>query len=170
MRVRAMSGAFIINGKDYLMMKRSKDRKIAPGMWGPVGGHVEPYELNDPKATCLREIYEEAGIEEKSFEKLDLKYIILRREKEEIRLHYIFIGKAKTRYYDDKTNEGKLYWINQNELIGKPMSFTVREALEHYNKIENKNNEIMVGTVSVDDNKPYMNWNSLDEWEGIIAI
>jgi 8-oxo-dGTP diphosphatase len=64
---------------------------------GAVGGHVEPNESNDPKATCLREIYEEAGIEEKDFEKLDLKYIILRREKDEIRVHHIFIGITKTK-------------------------------------------------------------------------
>jgi hypothetical protein len=34
MRLRVMSGAFIINGKGYLMMKRVENRKLAPGMWG----------------------------------------------------------------------------------------------------------------------------------------
>jgi len=167
MRLRMMSGAFIINGKDYLMMKRAEDRKLAPGMWGPVGGHVEPNEINDPKAACFREIYEEAGIEEKDFEKLDLKYIIFRKEKDEIRLHYIFIGKTKSTKYDDKTNEGKLYWVKEEELLGKTMSFTVRKALEHYIELGHKSNEIIVGTVSAVHNKPYMNWNTLDSWEGM---
>ena len=170
MRLRVMSGAFIINGKGYLMMKRAENRKLAPGMWGPVGGHVEPNELNDPKATCLREIYEEAGIEEKDFEKLDLKYIILRREKDEIRVHHIFIGITKTKYCEDKTDEGKLYWINEDELFNKTMSFTVRNALEHYIEIGHKSHEVIVGTVSATDNKPLMNWNSLDGWEGMTGI
>ena len=168
MRLRMMAGAFIINGKDYLMMKRAENRKLAPGMWGPVGGHVEPYEINDPKAACFREIYEETGLEEKDVDKLDLKYIIFRREKDEIRLHHIFIGRTKTIHYEDKTDEGKLYWINEDELLEKTMSFTVRKALEHYIEFGNKTNEVMVGTVSADDNKPYMNWNSLDSWEGMI--
>jgi len=167
MRLRMMAGAFIINGTDYLMMKRAENRRLAPGMWGPVGGHVEPYELNDPKATCLREIYEEAGIEEKDFEKLDLKYIIFRKEKDEIRLHYIFIGIAKIRNYEDKTNEGELHWLMEGELLEKTMSFTVRMALEHYIELGHKSNEIIVGTVSEVDNKPYMNWNTLDSWEGM---
>jgi len=162
-----MAGAFIINGTDYLMMKRAENRKLAPGMWGPVGGHVEPYELNDPRAACLREIYEEAGLEERDFDKLDLKYIIFRRERDEIRLHHIFIGIAKTKNYEDKTNEGKLNWIKEGELLEKTMSFTVRKALENYIEFGHKDNEIIVGTVSAVDNKPYMNWNSLDSWEGM---
>jgi 8-oxo-dGTP diphosphatase len=71
-------------------------------------------------------------IEEKDFEKLDLKYIILRREKDEIRVYHIFIGISKTKYYEGKTDKGKLYWINKDELFNKTMWFTVRNALEHY--------------------------------------
>jgi len=167
MRLRMMSGAFIINGKDYLMMKRAEDRKLAPGMWGPVGGHVEPNEINDPKAACFREIYEEAGIEEKDFEKLNLKYIIFRREKDEIRLHYIFVGVTKVTNYEDKTDEGKLHWIKEDELLEKTISFSVRKALEHYIELGHNSNEIIVGTVSAENNIPKMNWNSLDSWEGM---
>ena len=74
--LRVLSGAFIIEGNDYLMMKRADNRRIAPGMWGGVGGHAEPNEVNNPKLTCLREIYEESGIEEKDLKKLDLRYIV----------------------------------------------------------------------------------------------
>ena len=170
MKLRAMAGAFIINGKDYLLMKRAENRKLAPGMWGPVGGHIEPYELNDPKATCLREVYEESGILEKAFDKLDLKYIIMRRDKDEIRVHHIFIGITNTRNYIDKTDEGKLNWINENELLDKTMTFTVRSALKHYMEIGHNSNEIIVGTVSATDNNPHMNWNSLDAWEGMTGV
>jgi len=168
--VRIMAGAFIINGKDYLMMKRSENKKIAPGMWGGVGGHAEPNELNDPRETCIREVYEETGIAEKDLEKLNLKYCILRREKEEITLIYMFIGGVRERFYEDRTEEGKLYWINEKELLDRPMSFEIRNVLEHYITVGHKDNEIKVGVVSVTDNKPQMNWNSLDSWEGLTGM
>jgi 8-oxo-dGTP diphosphatase len=168
MKLRIIAGAFIIEGNNYLMMKRSENKKIAPGMWGGVGGHAEPHELNSPKITCLREIYEETGIEEKDFESLDLRYIIVRRNKEEITLIYYFIGFSRTMHYEDKTQEGQLFWINKNELLDRPMSFEVRNMLEHYTKIGYKSNEVTVGSVSLVDNKPRMNWNTLNEWEGLI--
>ena len=168
--VRVMAGAFIINGKDYLMMKRSENKKIAPGMWGGVGGHAEPNELNDPRETCIREVYEETGIAEEDLEKLNLKYCILRREKEEITLIYMFIGGVRGRFYEDRTEEGKLYWINEKELLDRPMSFEIRNVLEHYITVGHKDNEIKVGVVSVTDNKPQMNWNSLDSWEGLTGM
>ena len=114
MKVRVIAGAFIIEGNDYLLMKRAHTKKIAPGMWGGVGGHAEPNELNSPKKTCLREIYEETGIEETDFKDFNLKYIIIRRNREEIVLMYYFIALSKIRLYEDKTLEGKLHWINKN--------------------------------------------------------
>lgn len=168
MYVRILAGALIIEGNDYLLMKRADNKKIAPGVWGGVGGHSEPSELNDPRATCLREIYEETGIEEKSFETLDLKYIIITRNKEEITLLYFFVGHVATRDYEDKTEEGKLFWINKNDLLDRPMSFETRKVMEHYKKSGYKTNNIVVGTVSVIENERIMNLSSLDKYECII--
>lgn len=169
MNLRILSGAFIIEGNNYLMMKRATTKKIAPRMWGGVGGHAEPNELNSPKSTCLREIYEETGIEEKEFQSLDLKYILVRRNKCEITLIYYFIGFSKTKYFEDKTQEGKLFWVNEREILDRPMSFEVRSMIEHYLKIGSKNNIINVGTVSLIDDKPTMNWTTLDSWEGLVG-
>lgn len=170
MKLRLMAGAFIINDKDFLMMKRSEKRKLAPGLWAPVGGHVEPDEINNPEAACLREIYEEAGIEACNFERFDLKYILLRRSKDEIRLHHIFIGIVNTKHYEDKTDEGKLCWINEVELLDRPMSFTIRKALEHYLEYGRHSEEINVGTISASDNIPRINWSSVDDWEGMTGV
>lgn len=169
MKIRVMSGAFLVNGSDYLMMKRAESKRIAPGMWAGVGGHSEPEEINSPKATCLREIYEESGIEEKDIEKLDLRYIILRREKEEITLIYYFIGTVSSREYEDKTQEGKLYWVNEGELFDRPMSFEVGKMLEHYRENGYKSGNVSVGTISAIDNKPFISWNSLDSWVGLMG-
>lgn len=170
MYVRVISGAFLIEGNDYLLMKRADNKKIAPGMWGGVGGHVEPKEINSPKAACLREIYEETGLEERYIENLDLRYIVLRRNKAEITMLYYFIGFVRTRYFEDKTQEGKLSWINESELLNREMSFELRNILEHYIQVGNKSSNINVGVISLVDNKPTIGWNSLDAWEGIIGV
>jgi hypothetical protein len=108
-------------------------------------------------------------MEEKDFETLDLRYIIIRRNKVEITLVYYFIAFSRTRHYVDKTQEGKLYWINESEILDRPMSFEVRNVIEHYTKVGYKSNKINVGTVSLIQNKPVMNWNSLDAWEDIMG-
>jgi 8-oxo-dGTP diphosphatase len=170
MNLRVLSGALIIEGNDYLLMKRSETKKIAPGMWGGVGGHAEPSELNSPKATCLREVYEETGIKEKDLENLDLRHIIMSRNNIEITLIYFFIAFSKTRNYEDKTQEGKLYWINENELLRRPMSFEVRNMVEHYIKEGYKSNGVNVGSVSITENNPTMNWNALNSLEEIMGV
>lgn len=170
MNIRVLSGAFIIRENDFLMMKRAESRRIAPGVWGGVGGHAEPYEINSPKATCLREIYEETGIKEKDFNNLDLRYIVLRKDKTEITLMYYFIGSVQTRHYEDKTQEGKLFWINRSEVLDRPMSFELKSILEHYTSIGYTRSEINVGTISVIETKPTINWNSLDAWEGLMGV
>ena len=170
MNIRILSGAFIIEGNSFLMMKRADHKKIAPGMWAGVGGHAEPNEMNNPKATCLREIYEETGIEERHLKELNLRYIILRRNKAEITLIYYFIGFAGNRYFEDKTPEGKLYWIDGDELFNRPMSFEIKSLLEHYIEHGHTKNEISVGVVSADDSGPSMNWIGLDSWEGLTGV
>lgn len=59
-RTRLMTNAFLLNGEKMLVMKRSNNKKIAPGLWTGVGGHIEPQEINDPEASCLREIWPNA--------------------------------------------------------------------------------------------------------------
>ena len=55
-----------------------------------VGGHLEPFEINEPKIACLREIKEETGISAKIIKNLNLRYISVRNTGDEIRIHYIF--------------------------------------------------------------------------------
>ena len=50
------------------------------------------------------------------------------------------------------------------------MSFEIRSMLEHYINKGCKSSVINVGTVSFIENKPVMNWNSLDSWEGLTGI
>lgn len=156
-----------MNNQDFLLMKRSLDRKFAPGIWAGVGGHREPHEINIPEVACLREIFEETGIAEKDIENLNLKYIILRRSKDEIRVQYVYFGVSKTREIL-QTDEGELFWINRSELFDRELSATTRSALNHYLDFGGSSEEIIVGTVRAENNKPIMNWCSVQDWEGMI--
>lgn len=148
-------------------MKRSEKRKIAPGYWAGVGGHLESDEINNPQMACLREIYEETGIHENDIDDLKLKYIILRRSKNEIRVNYIFFGNSRIREVVD-TDEGRLYWIAKEELLNQEFTETIRMTLVHYLKCGSNVNDVVVGTVSCENNKPVMNWNLLQDWENSI--
>lgn len=39
--LRLMTNAFIINRNKILLLKRANYKKIAPGLWTGVGGHIE---------------------------------------------------------------------------------------------------------------------------------
>lgn len=157
-----------MNEEDFLLMQRSVHRKFAPGIWAGVGGHLEPHEINNPEEACLREVYEETKIQKKDLENLKLKYIILRRSKNEIRIQYVYFANSKTRSIS-QTDEGKLFWINKNDLFDRDLSTTARETLKHYKTYGDSIEDILVGVVSVELNKPIMNWVPVQDWEGMIG-
>lgn len=79
------------------MLKRSENKKIAPGLWACIGGHVEADEYINPEISCLREISEETGITVGQVDNLRLRYILIRQKGAEINQHYIFFGESSTR-------------------------------------------------------------------------
>ncbi|WP_430200425.1 NUDIX domain-containing protein [Paenibacillus lautus] len=56
MKIRTMTGSFLFYNDSVLMLKRSENKKIAPGLWACIGGHVEADEYINPEISCLREI------------------------------------------------------------------------------------------------------------------
>lgn len=165
-KLRVMTAAFLRNNDEFLMMHRSNERKLAAGLWAGIGGHLEPDEINDPEKACIREIYEETGIENKDITNMRLKYIILRRSKAEIRIQYIYFGDTSARVVGE-TDEGELFWIKKDELMERQLSQTTTMTLKHYFSYGMDIEDVMVGTVSAEHNKPVMNWVPLQDWEGI---
>ena len=163
--MRETSTAYLMNGREILLMKRADNRSFAPGIWAGVGGHVEPGELNKPFETCVREIYEETGISIGQINHLRLQYIILRRSKTEIRIQYVYFGDSMVRNVV-QTEEGQLFWIDKDRLFERKLSVTSRLSLEHY-LAHGPTDEIMVGTVFCKNLKPVMNWCPVQDWEGI---
>ncbi|MDD9269848.1 NUDIX domain-containing protein [Paenibacillus sp. GCM10023248] len=130
--LRMISTALLWNSRDeLLMMKRSMTRTLSPGLWAAIGGHLEPGELNNPRAACLREIYEETGIEHDEIRDLHMRYILLRLNGLEIRQQFFYIGHTDINPRIT-TAEGDLHWVPRELVLERPLPFIFRSLLEHY--------------------------------------
>jgi 8-oxo-dGTP diphosphatase len=155
MKMRMMTGAYLINGNQILMMKRSKDRNLAPNVWTGIGGHIEDSEHNTPQESCFREILEETGITSSEIENLKLRYILFRKSRDEIRQHFIYFGHS-SKVDVVNTDEGDLHWIDLSDIVNLEMPLTVKFMLKHF--IESPNEQqVFVGTV----NKSQIEWSQL---------
>lgn len=74
-----MAVAFLMNEEKevLLLQKKPKDTFLA-GFLVPIGGHIENFEINNPKKACFREIEEETGLKKESIKNLKLRYIMFR--------------------------------------------------------------------------------------------
>ncbi len=148
--VRIGATAFLFNQTKVLLMKRSMLKKIAPGLWSGVGGHAEPHELNDPLATCLREVFEETGIPAAAIFDLKLKYIMLRKSTpREMRLSYFYFGRTDRREVI-QTPEGELYWVETGDVGKLEMSPTYNLIFSHYLTEGMASAATLVGVVTPD--------------------
>lgn len=158
---RLRSTAFLFNNDKVLMLKRATDRKIAPGLWTGIGGHLEPEEINDPKRACIREIYEETGIVQEEIRELKLKYILLRLKGTEVREQFVFFGETTKQEVID-TVEGSLYWVNIDTIHTLDMPWIIKSMIEHYLEIDRSFEEQYVGVMTVSlENTPEMRWTQL---------
>ncbi|OPA73782.1 hypothetical protein BVG16_27250 [Paenibacillus selenitireducens] len=157
MELRQMATAFIFHQDNVLMIKKSPNKFSDVEFWSGLGGHLEPHELNDPMRACLREIYEESGIEESEIHDLKLRYILLRIKNDEIRQQYVYFGNTdQTQFINSE--EGELHWIPSQALLGLHMSSIIRFMLYHFLETPN-NTGMLVGTITLDsDERPAIQW------------
>jgi 8-oxo-dGTP diphosphatase len=162
MEVRQMATAFLINENKVLMMKKNSSRITDTEFWTGLGGHLEASELKFPKRACIREIFEESGIEENEIEELKLKYILLRIKEEEIRQQFVYFGKTKRSNYIN-SDEGELHWIDINKILELRLSKIVSFMVKHYSENPNKN-EITIGTITLSNGEiPEIQWSELKD-------
>ncbi|MDR3086152.1 MAG: NUDIX domain-containing protein [Christensenellaceae bacterium] len=127
-----MVSAILRAGDRILLIKRSMAKKIAPGKWSPVGGHMEEGEISDPERACLREILEETGIEAGQIRGFRLRWIIPLQKEGELRLHFIFAGELDREISLLACEEGELFYLPAGEVLEKDMAFSMREAMRRY--------------------------------------
>ena len=160
-----MSTAVLFNDDDLLMMKRSPHRTISPGLWAAVGGHLEPCEISNPKVACLREIYEETGMNEENITNLNLQYILIRQKDREIRQQFVYIGQATTRYLPF-CEEGELHWIHRNEVFNREIPFVYKSLLLHYFQ-HGPTSHVWIGTIHLSEQEltkqPQITWSPLSD-------
>jgi 8-oxo-dGTP diphosphatase len=159
-----MVTAFIFNENKLLFMKRAIDRKLMPGAWAPIGGHIEPEEINNPMKACLREIEEETGLTTSDLSSISLKYILHRRKMDEIRIQYVFFGESCKAELAD-TEEGELFWIDPSNVSNLEASASIKYVLNHYLSNDKDIKDVLIGTMGNDDGKPIINWGILQDWE-----
>ncbi len=169
MHLRNVATAFLLNGDDVLMMKRAAHKKIAPGYWYGVGGHLEPDELNDPTAACLREVQEETGLEADQIDGFRLCYIVMRRSRQEIVINYFFFGQVKSRLVR-ANNEGTLHWIPRSEALNRKLFPAIELTLQHYFEEypgggDTKSDEVEFGMVTLVNGQPDIEWLQVLDWD-----
>ena len=162
--IRHMACAYIWNGSNVLMLQKTSQSKLFPGMWVPVGGHIKPEEFKTPKVSCVREIQEETGLTEDKLSNLCARYITVRRKKDEIRIQHIFCGRSNS-YDVVDSDEGELVWIPEKEILSLEMSYTNKAMLKHYLKIGMNDNLLYLGVVVLESNKPRLTWIGLESFD-----
>ncbi len=161
---KLLATAFLFNGNDLLLMHRSNKARFLPGVWAPVGGHIEADEFCTPQVACEREIAEETGLSARDLRNVSLRYIVHRIHQSEIRIQYSYFGSAVKRELGT-TDEGELYWVPQEDVLSLAISVTTRFTLEHYASIGSHTDVIYVGAVGAQARTPTVIWSPLSDWE-----
>lgn len=148
--LRNMTAIYLSQGGKLLMLYRIGSRVVAPS-WCGIGGHFEKDELNDAKAAMLRELNEETGILEHDIENLKFKYITLRAKNCEIRQNYYFFADLKENaVLKTDCSEGKLEWVDYDDVLKKEMPFTAKYMLEHYLSTGKSDDKVYGGVTTPD--------------------
>ena len=146
--LRNMAGIYITDKDKMLLLYRIGSRVVQPS-WCNIGGHFEEFELNNPKACALREVFEETGIKESDITNLKLKYVTLRNKNNEIRQNYYFFADLNNKnLYLKDCNEGILEWVEINKILDKDMPYSSKEVLKHYLTIGKDDNNIYTAVVT----------------------
>ncbi|WP_373231343.1 NUDIX domain-containing protein [Cohnella sp.] len=158
--IRQMATAYLFRDNKVLMMKKFSSKLYNSEFWSGLGGHLEPEELNHPKEACQREIHEESGISKSELLELSLRYILIRLKEDEIRQQYVYFGKTNKKELI-ASEEGELFWINIDEVMGLHLSRINKFMIEHYLENPNKQ-EIIVGTITINsEQEPEIQWSEL---------
>lgn len=158
LKTRLLTQVFLNNGTRTLMLKRSASRKIAPGLWTGVGGHIEDGEQHNPEAAAIREIEEETGLSRADITRIELRYIMLRKVGDEIRQHYIYFAETR-REEVHQSDEGDLSWIETAKLLSLELPLTTQKALEHYfATVHQPSDHVYVGVIFEEE----VQWSQLE--------
>lgn len=107
---------FIRNDDEILLLKGAKDKKIWPGLYNGIGGHIERGE--DALSAAHRELFEETGLKNIN---LDLRAIIIIDVEEYQGISmFVFVGNSDKKLLVS-SEEGILDWIKIDHIKELPL-------------------------------------------------
>jgi 8-oxo-dGTP diphosphatase len=107
---------FITHGDDILLLKRGEHKRVYPGRYNGVGGHVERDE--DPLSGAIREIREETGLDI-----TDVRFrgtIHVDAGSANGIIVFVFSAEAISRDFAN-SDEGTLAWIPRDQVDSLPL-------------------------------------------------
>lgn len=108
---------FIRHGNDVLLLKRGEHKRIFPGLYNGVGGHIERDE--DPLTGAIREMQEETGLDVTNVHFRGVIHVDAGAESSGI-LVFVVTAEAASRAFTN-SEEGTLEWVPLNEIDALPL-------------------------------------------------
>lgn len=107
---------FVTHGSDVLLLKRGAHKRIYPGQYNGVGGHIERDE--DPLSGAVREIMEETGLPVHRVRFRGVMHVDVGHENGI--MVFVFSAEALSREFID-SEEGTLEWVPRDQIEGLPL-------------------------------------------------
>ncbi len=107
---------FVTHGNDILLLKRGEHRRVFPGRYNGVGGHIERDE--DPLSGAIREIHEETGLEVSNIRFRGVIHVDTGLPTGII--VFVFSAEALNQLFVD-SEEGTLEWVPRDRVYDLPL-------------------------------------------------
>ncbi len=107
---------FITHGDDVLLLKRSEHKRVYPGRYNGVGGHIERDE--DARTGAIREMQEETGLTVTSVQFCGIIHVDVGAENGI--MVFVFQAEATSRDFTD-SDEGSLEWVPRAQINDLPL-------------------------------------------------
>lgn len=143
----------LIDGDKVLLQQASDNKKIYPGQYNGIGGHIERGE--DVLAGASRELMEEAGI---NCEDLHLAGTIMIDVHEDTGILLFVFSGTQTNGQLRSSDEGTLHWVDIGELHHLPVVEDIPELILKIQE-NSKTGKLFFGKYLYDEkNQPVTSW------------
>lgn len=120
---------FLLFEGEWLLLRRSSDKRFLPNRYTGLGGRVEADELGDLRRSVLRELTEETGLAEADLEYLTLRRMLTHNRPGEPLTGLFYFTAELKRYALPDCTEGTLHWTLPPDFTGLDIIETTAQAL-----------------------------------------